>query len=176
MTIARPARLFFAGLLVAGITAALAQPPPEPAAARDCSAPEYRQFDFKLGSFDVSGEGGGAAGRSTVESALGGCMLVEHWHSVADRYGRANMYYDRSEGRWHLDFVSDDGETLRLQGKLEGEAMVLTGDDDFDPFTGRHRMTWSPLPQGDVRQFWELSKDGGLTWTTVFVAHYARRP
>lgn len=176
---ARNMTLIPAVLLAAGFSpGSIAQSAPQPTvqvAPQDCSGPEFRQFDFKLGLFDVTAEGGGAAGKSSVESVLGGCLLVEHWHSVADRYGRANMYYDRSEERWHLDFVTDEGETLYLTGRLEGDAMVLVGQNDFDPFTGLHRMTWSPLPGGAVRQFWELSNDGGATWKVVFAARYAPR-
>jgi len=179
MTIARTVKLIPAALVAAGIvSAATAQQAPHAAVEatpRDCSTPVYRQFDFKLGSFDVTGEDGSAVGQSSVESVLGGCLLLEHWHSVADHDGRASMFYDRHEDRWHLDFVTDYGETLYLKGRLEGDAMVLTGENDFDPFTGLHRMTWSPLPEGAVRQFWELSNDGGATWKTVFVARYSRR-
>ena len=54
--------------------------------------------------------------------------------------------------------------------------MVFTGRGHFEVFTGMQRMTWTPLPQGGVRQFWEISRDNGVTWKTDFVAVYHRRP
>ena len=54
--------------------------------------------------------------------------------------------------------------------------MVFTGRGRFEVFTGMQRMTWTPLPQGGVRQFWEISPDNGVTWKTDFVATYRRRP
>lgn len=151
-----------------------AEEPPAPPA--DCSAPEYRALDFKLGSFVVTGGGGQPAGESTVESVLGGCLLVEHWKGALGGYGRATMFYDRREGLWHKVFVTDDGETMYLTGTRQGDSVVFLGANDFDVFTGVHRMTWSPLPAGGVRQVWELSTDGGATWKLVHEGLYARRP
>jgi hypothetical protein len=106
---------------------------------------------------------------------LGGCLLVEHWKGALGGHGRANMYYDRRQGLWHLDFVTDDGDTLYFTGLREGDSVAFIGANDFNDFAGLHRMSWSPLPEGGVRQFWELSTDGGGTWRTVFDGRYARR-
>jgi len=37
------------------------------------------------------------------------------------------------------------------------------------------RITWEPLPGGDVRQLWEQSSDGGATWTVAFDGRYTRK-
>jgi hypothetical protein len=37
------------------------------------------------------------------------------------------------------------------------------------------RITWTPLPDGRVRQHWESTTDGGRTWSTVFDGYYTRR-
>jgi hypothetical protein len=37
------------------------------------------------------------------------------------------------------------------------------------------RITWSQLPGGKVRQFWESSTDGGKTWTVAFDGTYIRK-
>jgi hypothetical protein len=39
----------------------------------------------------------------------------------------------------------------------------------------RHRITWTPLPEGRVRQFWENSRDEGKTWSVAFDGTYVRR-
>ena len=119
--------------------------PPAPG----CTDPEYRRLDFKLGEFEVTGIGGARAGDSRVESVLGGL--------------------------WRLIYVTDDGDTMYLSGRFEGDTLVLTGENDFDVFTGLHRMSFSQLPGGGSRQFWELSTDGGATWKVVHEGTYARR-
>ncbi len=154
-------------------TPAAAQQPPQRA---HCSAVEYRQFDFKLGSFDVTTGDGKPAGKAMVESILSGCLLVEHWHGASGRRGRIHYYLEHPEKLWHMVIVLDDGETMNLTGTLTGDAMVFTGVGRFEKFQGLHRMTWSPLPNGGVRQFWELSSDNGATWKTDFVGLYHRRP
>jgi hypothetical protein len=50
--------------------------------------------------------------------------------------------------------------------------MVMT---DADPSaTPLNRITWTPNPDGTVRQRWDQSTDSGATWTTVFDGLYAR--
>jgi hypothetical protein len=153
--------------------AAMAQEPDR--AAADCSQPEYQAVEFRLGSFIVTTGDGGRAGESSVESALGGCLLVEHWQGALGGHGRATIFYDRRQGLWHQHFVTDDGETLYLTGLRQGDSLVFTGANEFDMFVGVHRMTWSPLPGGRVRQFWELSTDGGVTWQVIHEAFYVPR-
>lgn len=140
-----------------------------------CAAPEYRQLDFKIGEFDVTGIGGARAGESVVESVLQGCLLVEHWTGAISGKGRATIFYDRQQQRWHQLYVTDDGDIIRLEGHFEGTALVLLGRNNFDVFDGLHRMIWSPLPDGGVLQQWEISRDDGATWTKVHVGTYARR-
>jgi hypothetical protein len=56
--------------------------------------------------------------------------------------------------------------------------MVLAGDAfdaDAPGHTARQRVTWTPQPDGRVRQLWESSSDGGRTWTVVFDGLYARQ-
>lgn len=157
---------------VAGTTrAADAQPGP----VAGCTAPEYRQLDFKVGEFDVTGIGGARAGESVVESALQGCLLIEHWTGAISGKGRATMFYDRQQKKWHQLYVTDDGDIIRLAGQFDGAALVLIGQNDFDVFKGLHRMIWSPLPNGGVLQDWAISRDNGATWEKVHVGTYARK-
>ncbi len=37
---------------------------------------------------------------------------------------------------------------------------------------GTNRMTWTPLDNGYVRQHWEVTSDGGTTWSTAFDGEY----
>jgi hypothetical protein len=147
----------------------------EPTSA-SCSGVEYRQLDFKIGEFDVTGMEGVRAGESRVESVLSGCMLVEHWRGAISGYGQAVFYYDREQRLWHTTYVSDDGDVLNMSGVFEGDALQFRGEGAVAGFRGLHRMAWSALPAGGVKQFWEYSADSGKTWKTIHIGHYARRP
>jgi hypothetical protein len=58
-------------------------------------------------------------------------------------------------------------------GLDESGAMVMT---DVDRTTSPlNRITWSPNPDGSVRQHWEQSSDGGTTWATIFDGLYVPR-
>ena len=55
--------------------------------------------------------------------------------------------------------------------------MVLEGEDPPTEQAARgvrHRITWTPRPDGTVRQHWQTSLDGGATWTTAFDGAYRR--
>ncbi len=158
-------------VFVASSGASSAAPP-----VQDCRSPAHRQLDFKIGEFDVTGMEGAKAGVSRVESLLEGCLLVEHWQGALSGFGKAFFYYDRGGGRWHTTYVTDDGESLVMSGVFEGDALVFRGEGRLSPFDGMHRMAWSPLPGGGVKQFWEFSSDGGSTWKTIHIGYYARRP
>ncbi|MCZ8130773.1 MAG: hypothetical protein O9284_05675 [Steroidobacteraceae bacterium] len=118
----------------------------------------------------------GDRARAAGRRRRAGCLLVENWKGALGGHGRASFFYDGRQGRWHMTFVTDDGEILSLVGTRQGESVVLVGTNHFDVYVGLHRMTWSPLPGGGVRQYWELSSDGGATWRRVHDGHYARRP
>lgn len=137
-----------------------------------CTDPVYRQLDFKIGEFKVTGIGGEPAGESKVESVLGGCLLVEHWRGAISGYGRAHMFFDKSDQLWRLVYVTDDGATMYLSGKFQGDTLILTGENDMDSMVGLHRMSFSPLPDGANRQHWELSTDKGATWKVVHDGTY----
>jgi hypothetical protein len=50
--------------------------------------------------------------------------------------------------------------------------MVLqsTGADG----TSRHRITWTPMDDATVRQFWQVQDAAGGEWKTLFDGRYTR--
>ncbi|MGZ7008140.1 MAG: hypothetical protein ACXVLX_21290, partial [Ilumatobacteraceae bacterium] len=63
------------------------------------------------------------------------------------------------------------GLVLDLYGNVIDGAMVMSGVVE----SGRlERITWTPDPDGSVRQHWQQSVDGGATWATVFDGAYRR--
>lgn len=151
----------------------------EPAAppAKPCTAPEYRQFDFWLGDWEVTTPAGEVAGHNRIESILGGCVLRESWTGAKGSRGHSHNIYDRTRGRWHQTWVDDGGLLLVIEGGLEEGSMVLRGDTvGRDGKPRSHQIRWTPLDGGKVRQHWQVSADGGTAWQTVFEGIYAKRP
>jgi hypothetical protein len=160
------------------VSALVGPPAPRHAAAASgaCSAPEYRQFDFWLGQWEVRTPDGKHAGTNSITRILGGCVLQEHWSGVRGMHGTSFNIYDGSTGRWHQTWVDDRGTLLTLDGQLENSAMVLRGETHGrDGTTEAQRITWSRLANGRVRQLWESSRDGGGSWHVVFDGTYIRR-
>jgi hypothetical protein len=150
---------------------ALAQQPPP------CTAAEYRQFDFWLGHWEVFTPDGKKAGENTIEAIDGGCALIERWRGNGGFSGTSLNSWDRGARQWRQHWVDNQGGLLRLAGALDGARMVLAGADAHPGKPGvtlRQRITWTPLPGGEVQQVWQTSEDDGARWTTVFDGRYRR--
>lgn len=150
------------------LTAAHAGAPP-------CTAPEFSQFDFWLGEWEVTADGR-VAGRNSIVKLLGNCVIQESWKGASGTEGRSLNVYDSSRGRWHQTWVDSSGGLLQLEGGLRNGSMVLEGTqlDDETRATTRERITWTPARDGSVRQLWEYSTDDGKSWKPRFDGQYRR--
>ncbi len=138
-----------------------------------CTAPEYRQFDFWLGEWDVESPAApGSASRSRISGINGGCTLREEYTTATGYDGTSLNFYDAARRSWHQTWIDNQGGALYLEGGLQGRSMVLATTGDANNL---QRITWTPLDDGRVRQHWEASVDGGGSWTTVFDGFYTRR-
>ena len=145
-----------------------ATPPPLP--------PETRQFDFWIGEWDVTTPDGQPAGTNKIEPIAGHAGLLENWSGAKGFTGKSLNAYNPARKQWQQFWVGSGGGVLELTGGLVEGKMVLAGEHDV---RGRHlheRITWTPHPDGSVRQHWEQSADGGKTWTTAFDGLYRRKP
>lgn len=82
-------------------------------------------------------------------------------------------YYDADERQWHQDWMGGDGTILHLRGGMQGGAMVLSGETRSAQATVTTRITWTPSPDGKVKQEWTTSRDAGKAWQIAFVGIYA---
>lgn len=158
-------------VLLPGAASAQAAPATPP-----CQSPEYRQFDFWIGEWDVFNPAGQKVGQNTIRSAMNGCVLHESYDSPPAYHGESFNIWDARRGVWHQSWVDVGGLLLTVEGGLENGAMVLQGESsrpDGSPIL--NRITWTPNEDGTVRQHWQVSSDGGTTWTTSFDGLYRRR-
>jgi hypothetical protein len=143
-----------------------------------CAAPEYRQFDFWVGDWDVFGPKGGKAGTNRISKEFDGCVLQEHWVGAGGGTGSSFNTYDRGTKRWHQTWVDNQGTLLLLDGAFADGTMTLSGKV-LGP-KGKEtlqRIRWSMIDgnPNKVRQLWESSADGGKTWTVAFDGTYVRK-
>ncbi len=142
------------------------KPPP-------CSAPQYREFDFWLGTWRVT-SGGQYAGDNVIAAVEQGCALLELWTGAKGGTGRSMNFYNAARDEWRQVWVSP-GAVIDIAGGIRDGAMHLVGVIDYStgdriPFRG----TWTPLPDGAVRQHFEEQRDG--QWQTWFDGRYEKSP
>jgi hypothetical protein len=148
-----------------------------PAAPKPCSTAEHRQFDFWIGRWNVFMPDGKQAGVNVIEAIDGGCVLLERWSGKGGSSGTSLNSWDSASRQWRQHWVDNQGGMLRLAGRFENGSMVL-GSSEPDPASKgallRQRITWTPLPDGAVRQHWQTSRDDGKSWTTAFDGRYVK--
>lgn len=140
-------------------------------------SPEAHQFDFWLGAWKVFDPDGRLVGTNRITALFGGVALMEEWEGNGAVSGRSLNSWDAGRKAWHQTWMDSSGSTLLLDGGLRDGAMVMEGSapsaQDGQPW-GSHRITWTPLPDGEVRQLWETSQDDGATWSVGFDGRYRR--
>lgn len=145
-------------------------------ATRPCMYdPRARAFDFWVGEWDVYAQGG-LAGTSRVEKILDGCVLLENWSGVAGDQGKSFNLWDKEGGRWQQTWADNRGKLLEFYGTfIAPGTLVYEGEGSEQAAGSRDRLTFSLLEEGNVRQLWERSADGGATWSVLFDGEYRRR-
>lgn len=139
-----------------------------------CEAEAHHQFDFWIGDWTVTTPDGQYAGKNSIKPILNGCALYESWTGSSGYRGDSINFYDSNKKQWHQTWIDYAGNSLYGDGGLVNGNMVLSGSGlDATGNKITNRITWTPNPDGSVRQHWESSPDGE-TWTTVFDGLYKK--
>jgi hypothetical protein len=149
--------------------AAAAQEEPRPPA---CQEEVHRAFDYWAGDWRVRNPAGEEVGRNQVAVISGGCGLLEQWTAADGTTGKSLNFVDPALGRWRQVWVGEGGQILDLSGDPVDGVMTLEGDREGPRGPVRDRIRWIPRSEGVVEQLWEMSRDGGETWSTAFQGFY----
>lgn len=107
---------------------------------------------------------GSPASSSPKAAALGPCETPEC------------RQFDFWVGNWEVRTPAGKlAGLLMLAGEFRDGRMVLSADAPAD--SGRivtNRIIWEKLADGRVSQHWEVSSDGGRSWTDAFMGYYRR--
>lgn len=140
-----------------------------------CAQPEYGQFDFWLGEWDlVSSSGQSSGDRSSVRLATGDCVVEETFLPTSGS-GASRSMYDARTGEWARVWIEPGRMLIFVTGGLVNGDMIMTGGTTgTTEFT--NRTVWEPSGDTSVRQFTQTSTDNGSSWrNSGFDATYIPR-
>jgi hypothetical protein len=141
-----------------------------------------KEFDFWLGDWDVYARGTDTlVGKSRIESASGGCMVLENWTAVGGppHNGKSMNFVDPVSSKWIQVWVGSSGIipqniTRFYDGEYKDGAMRFVYDREMNGSKITGRFIFYNEGPNQVRQFNEQSSDGGKTWATNYDFIYKR--
>lgn len=141
-----------------------------------------KEFDFWLGDWDVFTRGTNTlVGKSRIESASGGCMVLENWTAMGGQphNGKSMNFVDPVSNKWIQVWVGSSGIipqniTRFYDGEYKDGAMRFIFDREVNGAKMIGRFIFYNEGPNQVRQFNETSSDGGKTWTTSYDFTYKR--
>ena len=146
--------------------------------AAPCEDPEFRQFDFWIGDWDVVATANGIqAGTSHISTEMDGCVIWENWTSAGTPYfGKSYNTYNVNLRRWEQYWVDNTAGATYFYGNLKGNVMDYWTEDIPQPNGGnlRRHLQFFNLSPDKVRQFCQGSTDGGKTWTVQYDLTYTK--
>ncbi|MFI5154976.1 MAG: tetratricopeptide repeat protein [Chitinophagales bacterium] len=139
--------------------------------------PKAREFDFWIGEWDVYQTGTTIqVGRSVIQQSSGGCAILENWTSLQGHNGKSLNYRDPSSGEWEQDWIGSDGAPQRyLHGTYKDSAMRFQFESISNGGPASGHFVLFNLGPDKVRQFQELSADGGKTFQVAYDFTYVRK-
>lgn len=155
-----------------------ASTPPAVAPAPAAGQPvEARQFDFWIGEWNVFAHGTTQKiGENKIYPAQGGRVLVENWTDTRGGSGMSINAWDASAGHWQQTWMGKGGNVTNFYGGLaDGKMVLIARGKDAKGQPQLTRGTWTPQPDGSVRQQFENSSDNGKTWASSFDGDYRRK-
>lgn len=146
--------------------------------AHPCQDPEFRQFDFWIGDWDVTSTGDATPqGTSHIAKEMDGCVVWENWKSLGSPYfGKSYNTYNVNLKRWEQYWVDNGAGVIFFHGTLKDGVMDYWTDDVPQPDGKvlRRHLQFFDLAPGKVRQFSQGSNDGGKTWNVEYDLTYNR--
>jgi len=143
--------------------------------------PRAHDFDFWIGDWDVYPTGTKQlVGRSHVESMAGGCAILENWTSTQAQSGKSFNYYDDLTGKWEQDWIGagafSGGRQRYYNGEYKNGKMQFTYESlDAKGVKQPGNFIFYNIDKDTVRQYQDISTDGGKTFTVSYDFTYVRR-
>ncbi len=163
--------LLLIGLLVTSTQA------DEVAPSASCSSPEFAQFDFWIGQWDLTWADS-SRGTSTITKEYGGCVIIEKFDGSPSMpfKGMSVSTFNTKIEKWQQTWVDNSGGYLEFAGEFSHGKMILSRETIVDGERLWQRMVWYNISENSLDWSWEKSSDGGRNWEIAWQIHYTRRP
>jgi hypothetical protein len=128
-----------------------------------CCSEKHAEFDFWIGTWNVTNPDGSAAGKNSIVKKQDKCVLQENWTSAKSGYtGTSTNFYNNKTKQWEQIWIDNQGQSLHLKGQKVGNQMVLRTNDETNKegLSFYHQITWTANEDGTVRQLWETFVKG----------------
>jgi len=166
-----------AGLIAARLLGAQTAVPQGPPPSPCVNNADRHRFDFWIGEWDVLTTQGAKAGQSVVQPIAGGCGLLENWTDLRGGTGKSLNAYNPATRQWQQYWVGQGGAVTEYrESEWRGDTLVYRASGMRpDGKTMLQRLSFNARPDGTVRQFGEISTDGGQSWQVGYEFIYRHR-
>ncbi len=147
------------------------------AISKPCSAPESNQFDFWLGSWNLTYNDTVHAS-NTISRDLDGCVIYEHFNDPTSKLnGNSWSVYNSKTKKWQQTWVDNQGGYIVLTGEMKEGKMILFTEPAIGPKGKKlqYRMTFFNILKESFNWNWESTTDEGATWQPGWAIHYQRK-
>src|SRR5436305_3112888 len=115
------------------------------------ASPEYRQFDYWLGEWDVMVQGNKVA-TSSIQLILDECVIFENYTTNRIYAGKSFSIWDAATKQWQQRYVDNGGAFHTWIGGLENNQMRFFWRHDVGGVATTDRMTYNREDPDKVRQ------------------------
>ncbi|HEV8190872.1 MAG TPA: hypothetical protein VGP82_05240 [Ktedonobacterales bacterium] len=140
---------------------------------------EARQFDFWLGEWDLTWEGG--SGTNCITRIFDGQVIQERFAAHRDDpnvpplQGLSVSVFDSALGKWRQTWVDNNGSYMDFVGGFSDGKMALYMDRTMNGKASTYCMVFYNIAGNSLDWDWERSEDGGQSWQLQWRIHYRRR-
>lgn len=141
-----------------------------------CAAPEFRQLDFWVGTWDLTWQSG--KGTNTITRDMEGCVIHEHFAgdaSVDNMRGESFSMYQPKLGLWRQTWVDNQGGYIPLTGGAQKDGTFVLTNTPLTDKQPLRRMVFEKIRPESFIWRWQSTADNGKTWKDEWVIEYARK-
>jgi len=140
---------------------------------------EAHQFDFWLGEWDLTWDGGGR-GSNTISRILDGQVIQEQFTASPTSsdekpfQGLSLSVFVPELSKWRQTWVDSNGSYMDFVGTFDNGKMALSMERTVNGQPATYRMVFYNLAEHSLDWDWERSEDSGQTWHLLWRIHYQR--
>ncbi len=137
-------------------------------------------FDFWVGDWSLewtNADGSKSYGTNKIEKTLDGKVIQENFRDPkSGTKGTSISVYNKVKKTWHQAWADNGGSYYDFEGAIEEEKPIFrTKEKEVNGNKVIQRMVFYNIKPDSLTWDWELTKDGGKTWTHQWRIFYTRK-